>query len=158
MTAETTTDAAGVSQVERGVRPRAWLCELAQEDGTTRTQFVEQDPDGLRWNDEGESSPYRTTPLFALPLPKWWTCKTHGDAVPHNAWGCPDCVREMRAELADLKAQLVPLLLLAQEVRLIDAHGTTPDGDGVNGPTALWAEDWTRRLSVDTGPNVRAKP
>ena len=27
MTAETTTDAAGVSLVERGVRPRAWLCE-----------------------------------------------------------------------------------------------------------------------------------
>ena len=49
---------------------------------------------------------------------------------------------------------LMPLLLLAQEVRLIDANGTTPDGDGVNGPTALWAEDWTRRLAVDAGPNV----
>lgn len=45
-------------------KPVAWLCELAQEDGTTRTQFVEQDPDGLRWNDAGEPSPYRTTPLF----------------------------------------------------------------------------------------------
>jgi hypothetical protein len=53
-------------QVDGAVRPRAWLCELAQEDGTTRTQFVEQDPDGLRWNDAGEPSPYRTTPLYAL--------------------------------------------------------------------------------------------
>lgn len=44
--------------------PRAWLCELAQEDGSTRTQIVERDPTGLRWNDEGEPSPYRTTPLY----------------------------------------------------------------------------------------------
>lgn len=55
------------AQVDRGVRPRAWLCELAQEDGTTRTQFVEEDPDGLRWNDAGEPSPYRTTPLYEAP-------------------------------------------------------------------------------------------
>jgi len=48
------------------IKPRAWLCELAQEDGTTRTQFVEQDPEGLRWNDAGEPSPYRTTPLLTL--------------------------------------------------------------------------------------------
>lgn len=45
---------------------RAWLCELAQEDGTTRTQIVEQDPAGLRWNDAGEPSPYRVTPLHDL--------------------------------------------------------------------------------------------
>jgi hypothetical protein len=87
-------------------------------------------------------------------LPNWWTCKTHGEAMPHNAWGCPECVREMRAELTALKAQLVPLLLLAQEVRLIDVHGATPDGDGVNGPTALWAEGWTRRLAGVAWPNV----
>ena len=81
------------------------------------------------------------------PAPRWWHCDTHGPATA-NAWGCPECVREMRGEIAALKAQLVPLLLLAQEVRLIDAHGATPDGDGVNGPTALWAEDWTRRLAA----------
>lgn len=57
-------DPAVLGPVERPVRPRAWLCELAQEDGTTRTQFVEEDPDGLRWNDAGEPSPYRTTPLY----------------------------------------------------------------------------------------------
>lgn len=28
------------------VAPRAWLCELAQEDGTTRTQLVDADPAG----------------------------------------------------------------------------------------------------------------
>jgi hypothetical protein len=34
--------------------------------------------------------------------PRWWTCQTHGDAKP-NAWGCPECVREMRQELAALQ-------------------------------------------------------
>lgn len=50
--------------VQSSVRPRAWLCELMMEDGTTRTQIVEQDPNGLRWNDAGEPSPYRVTPLY----------------------------------------------------------------------------------------------
>ena len=31
--------------------------------------------------------------------PKWWHCDTHGPGT-HAAWGCPECVREMRAELA----------------------------------------------------------
>jgi hypothetical protein len=46
--------------------PRAWLCELAQEDGTTRTQIVEQDPAGLNFNDAGEPNPFRVTPLYDL--------------------------------------------------------------------------------------------
>jgi hypothetical protein len=48
------------------IKPRAWLCELAQEDGTTRTQIVEQDPAGLNFNDAGEPSPYSTAPLYAM--------------------------------------------------------------------------------------------
>lgn len=31
------------------------------------------------------------------PVPPWWRCQTHGPATP-NAWGCPECVRELRAE------------------------------------------------------------
>jgi hypothetical protein len=50
-----------------GGKPRAWLCELAQEDGTVRTMFVEEDPAGLRFNDSGEPSPFRVTPLFLSP-------------------------------------------------------------------------------------------
>ena len=49
--------------------PVAWLCELAQEDGSTRTQIVTENPDGLRWNDAGEPSPFRVTPLYAAPQP-----------------------------------------------------------------------------------------
>ena len=44
-------------------KPIAWLCKFVADDGTTRTQFVEQDPAGLRWNDAGEPSPYSVTPL-----------------------------------------------------------------------------------------------
>ncbi len=36
-------------------------------------------------------------------VPRWWHCDTHGPGT-HNAWGCPECVREMRAEIARLKA------------------------------------------------------
>jgi hypothetical protein len=58
------------AQSASDAQPVAWLCELAMEDGTTRTQFVTEDPDGLRWNDAGEPSPYRTTPLYAAPKEK----------------------------------------------------------------------------------------
>lgn len=49
--------------------PVAWKCEMAQEDGTVRTMFVAQDPDGLRFNDMGEPSPFRVTPLYTTPQP-----------------------------------------------------------------------------------------
>jgi len=35
--------------------------------------------------------------------PHWWRCDTHGPGS-HTAWGCPECVREMRAEIAELDA------------------------------------------------------
>lgn len=46
--------------------PTAWQCELMQEDGSVRTMFVTEDPDGLRFNDTGEPSPFKVTPLYAL--------------------------------------------------------------------------------------------
>lgn len=49
--------------------PIAWLCEFLQEDGTTIRAFVEQDPAGLRWNDEGEPSPFKVTPLYIRAQP-----------------------------------------------------------------------------------------
>ena len=35
---------------------------------------------------------------------------------------------------------------LADEIVKIDAEGHLPDGDGVNIPTALWAEGWAHAL------------
>ena len=41
--------------------------------------------------------------------PKWWTCPTHGDARS-NAWGCPECVRELRGEKAVLEGWITSAL------------------------------------------------
>jgi len=39
------------------------------------------------------------------------------------------------------------LMQLAGDVLAIAEAGATPDGDGVNAPTLLWAEEWARVLS-----------
>ena len=54
---------------EPKTEPVAWLCELMQEDGSVRSQIVTEDPDGLRWNDIGEPSPFRVTPLYTHHAP-----------------------------------------------------------------------------------------
>lgn len=47
----------------------AWLCEFVTADESTERQVVFEDPDGLRFNDVGEPSPFRTTPLYARKTP-----------------------------------------------------------------------------------------
>ncbi len=37
------------------------------------------------------------------PTPRWWHCDTHGPGN-HTAWGCPECVRELREEVRKLRA------------------------------------------------------
>lgn len=43
--------------------------------------------------------------------------------------------------LEKLRAAFEPL---ENEIRAISETSTLPDGDGVNVPTQLWAEDWVR--------------
>lgn len=38
--------------------------------------------------------------------PFWWRCDTHGMALLHNAWGCPECVRDLRGEVKKLQKEL----------------------------------------------------
>ncbi len=48
------------------------------------------------------ASPPPAQPAQADPVPRWWTCDTHGAPPRPNAWDCPECVSEMRQELAAL--------------------------------------------------------
>ena len=40
------------------------------------------------------------------PVPRWWHCDTHGDAMPTNAWGCPECVVELRTMARDQAVEI----------------------------------------------------
>jgi hypothetical protein len=44
---------------------------------------------------------------------------------------------------------LLRLLPLAQEVLALAECGRLPDGDGVDGSTLLWAEDWARKMEFE---------
>jgi len=50
-------------------KPVAWLCKFVEESGETREQVELENPEGFRWNDIGEPSPYSATPLYAKPVP-----------------------------------------------------------------------------------------
>jgi hypothetical protein len=56
-----------------------------------------------RFQSAAEPAPAPADEPPPLPTPAWWYCSTHGPAQP-NAWGCPECVREMRAELQAARA------------------------------------------------------
>ena len=43
--------------------------------------------------------------------PSWWRCDTHGPGT-RTAWGCPECVRELRERLATATRQLDEALVL----------------------------------------------
>jgi len=51
----------------------------------------------------------------------WKTCKVHGDDKP-GAWGCPECLRELREENAKLRA-------FAQDVMGYWPEGAPDGGD-----------------------------
>jgi len=56
------------------------------------------------------------------PAPRWWRCDTHGPAHP-TAWGCPECVREMREEL-EIAGKSVSLLgRVLRAIPECPAHG-----------------------------------
>ncbi len=44
-------------------------------------------------------------------MPSWWRCDTHGPGT-RTAWGCPECVRELRTSLATATRQLDEALAL----------------------------------------------
>ena len=55
---------------------------------------------------------------------RWWRCDTHGPAVA-TAWGCPECVRELRTERDGLMQTLRDEM--DENLRLRELGGALPD-------------------------------
>ena len=55
---------------------------------------------------------------------RWWRCDTHGPAVA-GAWGCPECVRELRTERDGLMQTLRDEM--EENLRLRELGGALPD-------------------------------
>lgn len=79
-----------------------WLCELAEEDGSTRTMIVQENPDGLRFNDIGEPSPFRVTPLYSAPPKRepltredMWLLPSLRGWFPHDHYRLEAVIREV---------------------------------------------------------------
>lgn len=54
---------------------------------------------------------------------RWWYCDEHAQGN-HAAWGCPECCRDIRVELARLKREQAKLQTVAGQVlRDMQAQG-----------------------------------
>jgi hypothetical protein len=54
----------------------------------------------------------------------------------------------LKRQVENARAVSAQYLLLGKEVRLMAKEGATPDGDGVNISTLLWAEEWAGKLTA----------
>ena len=102
-----------------------------------------------------------------VPAPRWWHCDTHGPGN-RNAWGCPECVRELRTlareqsvEIQTLRAELnEAITALPQAIRNERERCAKAREDEAR----LWEQDGEpateARLCaarIRCGPNVRGK-
>jgi hypothetical protein len=76
---------------------------------------------------------------LAGPAYRLRKCPTHGQQPP-NAWGCPECVRELRGELATAREAL----------RRLSQWGGRPFAKGLDAEVAFDVANWI--LSGMTGP------
>ncbi len=76
--------------------------------------------------------------------PRWWHCDTHGPGN-RTAWGCPECVREMRASLGRARGLLVEL---DSVLRMAESH----NGGALTAAHVRAAVE--PYLPLDLGPNV----
>lgn len=53
--------------------------------------------------------------------PRWWKCDTHG-AARAGAWGCPECVRELRAEKGVLEGWITAALGVLRTIENDDSE------------------------------------
>lgn len=65
------------------------------------------------------------------PGPRWWRCDTHGQGK-RNEWGCPNCVRELRAEVQALNTN-APRTLSADVLKTMLVFGEFISADAADG-------------------------
>ena len=65
-------------------------------------------------------------------------CRTHGQQPP-NAWGCPECVRELRQDLDDAQEQLAAA---QQALRMARRWGGLDDSMGYDSGVAFSLAHW----------------
>jgi len=88
---------------------------LAAERDTLRARVAELEANGVHSCHPECPRPLcvaqrRIAELEAARTPSWWRCDTHGPAKA-GAWGCPECVRELRDEQARAIAEAVAVAL-----------------------------------------------
>ena len=83
-------------------------------------------------------------------------CPTHGQQQP-NAWGCPECVRELRRDLGDAQEQLA---MAQQALRRLERYAHSFEvrsnlfmwiQSGMAGPLPPLPEYLAKREKVDAG-------
>jgi hypothetical protein len=110
----------------------------------------------------------KTSPAVGAPLehrlgpaPRWWHCDTHGPGT-RSAWGCPECVREMRGDVARMRAALQRIARWHGEFPATGRHWDEPENTRPMSYSACYGSngerDYMRQVALDAlGPNVGAK-
>ena len=88
-------------------------------------------------------------------MPSWWRCDTHGPGT-RTAWGCPECVRELRTSIATATRERdearVSVDTLRAAIKMAEA-ALADIGDSDHEPTDDLA--WCERRAQQSLPVVR---
>ena len=81
-------------------------------------------------------------------MPSWWRCDTHGPGT-RTAWGCPECVRELRTSLATATRERDEARAEVERLRkTLDEIATYWNGSHRPAET-LDAAEWTRGVAEE---------
>ena len=85
--------------------------------------------------------------------PSWWRCDTHGPGT-RTAWGCPECVRELRTSLAtatrerdEARAALAKFLEWLEKDEAGPQYSMPAGREGPDGE-AEWRRWWHGQLDL----------
>ena len=95
----------------------------------------------------------------AAEAPRWWHCDTHGPGT-RSAWGCPECVREMRGEIERLRGALDRIARWHGEFPDTGRYWDEPEKTRPMSYSACYGSngerDYMRQVALDAlGPNAK---